>query len=234
MNTQMHFPPEFDLDLFWHFEGVKSGGQQPSRASQRMAARLLPEALSLANPMAYFQSFGVRRIQKKCLELENRTCFTGGLVGRLLGGSQEVVVLICTLGPAMENRASQYFSEGYPARGYLLDRLGTLALGALAERARQEIEFSAQARGMKSSTPISPGHADWPLAEQRVLFDLLPSKETGVALTQSHLMKPNKSLSMVIGLGEKIITHTEASQCQYCPLKKTCTYCHLPGNEWYT
>jgi hypothetical protein len=234
MITQMRFSPEIDLDLFWRFEGVKSGEQrQPSRASQRTAARLLPEALSLARPVAFSQSFGVRITQKKRLELENGACFTGGLVGHLLDGSQEVVVMICTLGPGLENRASQYFSEGHPARGYLLDRLGILALGALAERARQEIEFSARGRGLQTSTPISPGHADWPLAEQRVLFDLLPSTETGVALTQSHLMNPNKSLSMVVGLGENMITYADASQCQYCPLQKTCTYCHLPGDEWY-
>jgi len=94
MIMKMHFPPEFDLDLFWHFEGVKSGGKQPSRASQRIAVQLLPEALALADPAAYFQSFGVRRIQKKWLELENSACFTGGLVGRLLGGSREEEVVM--------------------------------------------------------------------------------------------------------------------------------------------
>lgn len=77
MIMQMNLPPEFDLDLFWHFEGVKSGGQQPCRASQRIAARLLPEASCLANPVVYFQSFEVRCIQKKCLELENGVCFSG-------------------------------------------------------------------------------------------------------------------------------------------------------------
>jgi hypothetical protein len=229
----MRFPSEIDLDLFWRFEGAGSGERQPSQASRRMAARLLPEALSLAGPVAYYQSFAVHAAQKMCLVLENGACLSGRLVGNLLGGAQEVIILVCTLGAALENRASQYFAEGFPARGYLLDGLGTVALGRLAETARREIEASAQARGLQASTPISPGHADWRLAEQRVLFDLLPSRETGVTLTQTYLMVPRKSLSMAVGLGEKMITHTEGTQCQYCSLQKTCTYRRLPGDEWY-
>ena len=58
------------------------------------------------------------------------------------------------------------------------------------------------ARGLQASTPISPGHADWALAEQRVLFVLLPDAETGVTLTQTFLMYPRKSLGMVVGLGK--------------------------------
>jgi hypothetical protein len=233
MTKPMRFPPEIDLDLLWRFEGVASEGRQPSRASKRMAARLLPEALNLARPTAYYQEFAVRTAQKKRLELEGGACFSGGLVAHLLGGAQEMIVLVCTLGGALENRASQYFAEGYPARGYLLDGLGTVALGMLAERARREIEISAQARGLQASTPISPGHADWVLAEQRVLFDLLPGRETGVSLTDSYLMTPRKSLSMVMGLGPQMITHEEGTQCQYCSLQKTCTYCRLPGDHWY-
>lgn len=233
MTMQMRFPPEIDLDLLWRFEGVASEGRQPSRASKRMAARLLPEALNLVEPRAYYQKFGVRAARKKRLELEEGARFSGGLVAHLLGGAQEVIVMVCTLGAALENRASRYFAEGYPARGYLLDGLGTVALGMLAERARQEIVNSAQARGLQASTPISPGHADWALAEQRMLFDLLPSRETGVSLTGTYLMTPRKSLSMVMGLGLQMITHEEGTQCQYCSLQKNCTYCRLPGDQWY-
>lgn len=229
----MRFPCEIDLDLFWRFEGVASSERLPSRAAQRMATQLLPEALSLASPAVYYQDVGVRTVQKKRLELVNGVCLSGGLVGHLMGGAQEVVVLVCTLGAALENRASQYFAEGYPARGYLLDGLGTVALGMLAERARRETETSAQARGLQASTPISPGHADWPLAEQRVLFDLLPSREIGVTLTQTYMMAPRKSLSMAIGVGDYLLTHAEGSQCQYCSLQKTCTYRRMPGDEWY-
>lgn len=57
-------------------------------------------------------------------------------------------------------------------------------------------------RGLQASTPISQGHADWILAEQHVLIDLLPDAETGVTLTQTFLMYPRKSLGMVLGLGK--------------------------------
>jgi len=233
MIQRKRFMPEIDLDVLWRHEGCELQGRKPSPASQRLAARLQPEAVSLLDPVAYFGFFHVRECQNRHLYLENELALTGGLVKHLLGEAREIGVIVCTVGPALEARAKEYFAMGKPAHGYLLDALGTVSLGTLAERARAYVESKANARGLEASTPISPGHADWPLSEQEVLFSLVPPSDTGVHLSPSFVMRPRKSLSMAVGLGRGMITHAEGSQCEYCPLKKTCPYRRLPGDPWY-
>jgi hypothetical protein len=61
---------------------------------------------------------------------------------------------------------------------------------------------------------MSPGSlADWPLREQRPLFNLLgdPQAAIGVELTQSFLMVPNKSVS-----GIRFPAESSFESCQLC------------------
>jgi hypothetical protein len=63
----------------------------------------------------------------------------------------------------------------------------------------------------------------WPVDQgQDEIFSLIDSKAVGVTLTPSHLMLPRKSLSMVIGVGEDILT--QGTTCDYCSMKDTCRY----------
>jgi hypothetical protein len=62
---------------------------------------------------------------------------------------------------------------------------------------------------------MAPGSlVDWPLAQQRPLFQLLGNAEVavGVHLTESCLMVPNKSIS-----GLRFPTETSFESCQLCP-----------------
>jgi hypothetical protein len=211
------FTPEIDLEILWRFEDRSMGQGRPSIASQKLATKLLPEVISLVKPVAYVGFFPVLGSNKRCLELENGLALTGGFVDHILGGAQEIAVIVCTIGPTLEEHAKEYFGRGHPARGYLLDALGIVALGNLAEDARRYTEEQINQRGLQASTPISPGHADWALSEQKILFELVPTGETGVLLNSSYLMQPHKSLSMVLG----------------SPLVKTCTYRRIPSDPWY-
>lgn len=229
----LDFPPKLELETLWRHEGSAKGQGQPSIASQNLAARMLPEAVNLVKPVAYVEFFTVTGYKKRRLELENGLALTGGLIAHFLGEAQEIAILVCSIGQALEERANEYFTKGNPTRGYILDSLGTVALGNLAEDARYYTEAQANQRGLQASTPISPGHADWALSEQQVLFKLMPTSLTSVLLNSSFLMQPRKSLTMVLGLGKKMITHAEESQCEYCALAKTCNYRRVPSDPWY-
>lgn len=233
MIKTLEFAPSLNLEVLWRFEGSAMGKEQPSNAAQKLATSLLPQAVKLIKPVAYVGFFPVKGFYKRRLELENGLTLTGGFVSHILGEAQEIAVLVCTIGQALEEHAKECFDKGQPARGYILDGLGTVALGNLAEDARRNIEVQVNQRGLQTSMPISPGHADWALSEQQVLFQMVPTRDTGVILNSSFLMQPRKSITMVVGLGKKMITHAEGSQCEYCALAKTCTYRRVPGDPWY-
>ena len=63
----------------------------------------------------------------------------------------------------------------------------------------------------------------WPMAEgQKQVFDILSGESDEITLTPSCLMQPFKSLSLVVGLGQKVAEH--GSQCDYCTLRDSCQF----------
>jgi cobalamin-dependent methionine synthase I len=98
---------------------------------------------------------------------------------------------------------------------YLLDEIGNMALREARGR------FEAHLRSTFALEKISfmaPGSLeDWPIEQQKPLFQLLSGVESaiGVSLTSSCLMLPRKSVS-------GIYFPTEASffSCQLCPRER--------------
>jgi hypothetical protein len=63
----------------------------------------------------------------------------------------------------------------------------------------------------------------WPLEiGQPEIFVLLDSEDIKVSLTDSCMMKPNKSLSMVIGISK--MKSIMGNSCDYCSLQGVCRY----------
>ena len=54
--------------------------------------------------------------------------------------------------------------------------------------------------------------------------NLVQSDEIGVSLTSSGVMSPQKSVSMVIGIGPHMPTWSQEEVCARCSLRKTCPY----------
>lgn len=69
--------------------------------------------------------------------------------------------------------------------------------------------------GLRRTSTMAPGSlADWPIQQQRPLFQLLGDVEgaIGVRLSSSMLMSPNKSVS-----GVRFETETDFVSCSLCP-----------------
>ena len=110
-----------------------------------------------------------------------------------------------------------------PVLGLALDGLANAAVENLGSEICRYYEHEAEQRGWQCSLPVSPGIEGWPVEEaQRQVFDLIDSSLIGVKLTDSAVMIPLKSASMVLGLGEAITMLGEP--CDVCNLRQTCRY----------
>jgi len=77
--------------------------------------------------------------------------------------------------------------------------------------------------GLGRSSTMSPGSLeDWPIREQRPLFELLgdPEEAIGVRLTDSMLMIPSKSVSGIRFPVEKTFESCQLCQRERCPSRK--------------
>jgi len=95
---------------------------------------------------------------------------------------------------------------------YWADVISEMALRAAGEALHRQLAERYQPGQTSSMNPGSLG--DWPLREQRALFQLLgnPEEKIGVRLLKSCLMVPSKSVS-----GIQFPTEEGFASCQLCP-----------------
>ena len=167
-------------------------------------------------------SFAVTEFRHERLMLREAGHLSGPLVAEHLHAAQSVVVAVCSIGPALEEAASECFSAD-PVLGVALDALGSAAVDLLGTTMCQRVDAAAEAEGLRTSVPLSPGLLGWPVAAgQRQIFALLGTAPAGVFLTEGSMMVPKKSTSIVIGIGTDV-EHAGES-CDYCSMAATCRF----------
>jgi hypothetical protein len=169
-----------------------------------------------------YDTMPVREFRHHTVILEDGASFTGELVARALAGATEIALVVCTIGPALEERVSALFTAGNSLRALALDGAGIAALGQISQAVGEWICAEAETLGLRVGMRTSPGQEGWPLEQQLVLFDLLPAQEIGVRLTESCLMLPRKSVSFAVGLGTEM--QADATACDYCSKRDRCRW----------
>jgi hypothetical protein len=185
------------------------------------AEQALQEGLAYLAPVAAYRELAVESLRHERLFLTGGV-LTGPLVAQHLRSAQQVVVLACTIGDALERVISEAMSED-PVRGLALDGLGSAAAEGLAAAAAAHFEDQARAQGLQTTIPLSPGMVGWPVEEgQAEIFSLVDGGEAGISLTSGGMMVPRKSISLVLGVGKDVAA--EGRACDFCNLRETCRY----------
>jgi len=136
---------------------------------------------------------------------------------------ERVAVCVCTIGPALERRAREMMGSGRLFYGFMLDTVGSAAAEAAAGYMDERISEAAAAEGLRTSCRASPGYGDWDVGGQRGIFDLLPAGRIGVTLTEGLMMRPLKSVSFAVHVGEEPVRLRSESSCENCGMED-CPY----------
>jgi len=177
--------------------------------------------LELAAAYEYYTIFGMSGVQ---ISLEGDKAVHGPALPALFPKARELAVLICTIGPKLEKQASDYTQNGEALRGMLLDGIGSAAVDMLIPEVIKPIAAKVASRGYEVSSPVNPGMPGFAMTEQWNLMELSQAHQIGVSLTQSGILIPRKSVSMVVGIGTKMTRWTQAQVCARCSLRETCLY----------
>jgi len=216
-------------DLRLDVDAVLRGhGADPAsirRRSPRLvesAGRALEEGSLLLQPRVQTRRLLIEGLLHERLKLEGGGELSGGLLAQHMGGAQEAVIALCTVGEALERRAAKVSKED-TVYGLALDGVGSAGVEALANAACALFEEEAAKEDCQVTIPLSPGMAGWPVEQgQPQIFDLLEAGEIGVRLTESMMMLPRKSLTFVLGIGKELMAGGRT--CDYCSQKETCRY----------
>jgi hypothetical protein len=177
--------------------------------------------LQTAAAYEYYTVTGMSGVQ---ISLEGDKAVHGPALPALFLEAKELAVIICTIGPKLEKQASGYTRNGQALRGMLLDGIGSAAIDTLIPEVLKLIAAEVSSRGYEVSSPVNPGMPGFAMTEQWNLVELVKADEIGVSLTNSGILVPRKSVSMVIGIGPRMTRWTQAEVCARCSLRETCPY----------
>lgn len=173
--------------------------------------RLVDQAVPLARPRALLMEAYVTDRGEDWVEIEGKR-FHSRVLQVNLAQARRVFPFLITCGQEMQAWSDE-----------LKKACDDMLLSYWAEVIKEAALQDAIAALVQRLVQIHPGKtammnpgslADWPLAQQQVLFDLFGSHKeaVGVLLTDSLLMVPNKSVS-----GIHYPTEIDFASCQLCP-----------------
>jgi hypothetical protein len=202
-------------------------GQRLQHGTVRQAAhRAVAQAERLAHPAIAYEWLSARRGEKDRVllgDVELRL----GRHANLMDHAQVACAAVCTIGGELEEEAKRLMAAGQNLDGYMLGEAGVFAVDTVMTVVRRLAEEEAAKRGWGVGAELAPGQlAGWAIGEQKLLCGQLDITAIGVRLTDSGMLVPQKSASLVVGLGPDYTASQVCSPCDFCDNRETCSWRH--------
>lgn len=135
-----------------------------------------------------------------------------------LSGCSEAWLFAATIGLETDRLISRT-GKISPAKSVVIDALASSAIENWCDTINTMLCEKEQCRPR-----FSPGYGDFAINNQKNLLMLLDaSRKIGLTLTDTMLMAPSKSVTVVIGIGSKNTIEQNTLPCTVCD-KKDCLY----------
>jgi hypothetical protein len=222
-------PLAIDPDEVLRFQGYKQGRDVPTPDVRALFDEAFAEGERLMAPRAVARWLPVTARGADTLEAGGERLAIPG-TGERWGPVEHVAAAVCTLGEALERRVAALWDARELPLASMLDSVGSGAVESLAEYVNDVLCQQGLAAGLAVTNRISPGYADWDVAEQRALFRLCPGAPAGVTLNEACFMTPGKSISLLVGAGARARVDHYFSQCARCWMRD-CGYRRVPARR---
>jgi Vitamin B12 dependent methionine synthase, activation domain len=218
-------PLAIDPDEVLRFQGYKRGRDVPGADVRALFDEALAEGRRLMTPRAVARWGRVTALGDDRLEVEGQPLAIPGIRERW-GTVTHAAAVVCTIGPALEERVSALWEARELPQASMLDSVGSGAVESLAEYVN-DVLCGQGLPDLRVTNRISPGYADWDVAEQPALFRLCATEAIGVRLNAACVMTPGKSISLLVGAGPQARVDHYFSQCARCWMRD-CAYRRTP------
>jgi hypothetical protein len=138
-------------------------------------------------------------------------------------GAEQVAYSVTTIGRRLEEHVAELALRGETLRALVLDAIGSAAVESVTDVVNAEICREVGQAGVFTNRRISPGYRGWPIAGQSEIFELLPSRLSGVELKPTFFMEPRKSISAAVSIGRGVAHSKYVSICGFCD-RRDCAY----------
>jgi len=178
--------------------------------------KLVQEAEALMRPRFVYKACYIQEKAEDAVVLEN-VRFDSRVLRKNLDAAEKVFPFVITLGEEIGERikAEQDFLEQY-----YMDTIANITLQDAVQYAGRHLKNSHKVE--KLSVMSVGSLQDWPIQQQRQLFDLLGDVEAaiGVHLLPSMLMQPAKTESGIFFPSEVTFFNCQLCPRENCPSRK--------------
>ncbi|NLT11686.1 MAG: hypothetical protein GXY06_04655 [Clostridiaceae bacterium] len=176
---------------------------------------VIEETLMVAEPKTVHRIFDIERRDGRIVIPADIDLNTDDLK-RLLIRSQAVMLIGGTLGLSID-RKLRYYSKTDATRMIIMDAVASALIEEVCDTLQSNLPFEHY------TFRFSPGYGDVPLTMQKDLLRVLDAgRRIGLSLTSSLLMVPQKSITGVVGIGDKELNRNRS--CDGCRLIEQCEY----------
>jgi len=154
----------------------------------------------LMNPRLLFIKERIKKAEGGRVYLDGGMSLKSPKLSRVLRDSEEMVCFITTIGGGIDSEINAMMRQGHLSDAFIMDALGSVAVESVAEQFHRLMQSRYGEKNKAVTLRFSPGYCDWPIEEQRKLFELFDSNTAGIELKDSWLMIPRKSISAAFGV----------------------------------
>ena len=217
-----------EIGLELEVEGfLEAQGEAFRRSGVREVARWgVEEARRLILPAMSYQWLPVEDVADRRVQVGGVVFSLGGHAD-LMAAAREAFVGVVTIGPRLEEQARELGAAGRALESFVLGEAGVFAVGALIQKAHLMVEEEAARREWGVGAELAPGQlAGWDIEEQKLVCGLLDTGAIGVTVIDSGMLVPQKSASIMVGIGPEYTSAEVRTPCEFCDVRETCRWRH--------
>jgi len=210
------------------------GSRRPRLETPRMLARVSEllariESEHWLHPQISYGLWPVNFVGPEGIELTDGSRLQASLANQYLPGATYIGVGVCTIGDTLETHVAELFEAKDRLRGVLLDEVGSLALYRLSDRLEERMQEEAALHGLDISGVLNPGDDGFDLGGHGLVLELSGGASLGISVTKLGMLRPQKSVSLLVGLGQNMPKWNRAERCERCVMRDRC-----PQREFLT
>ncbi len=206
--------------------GNRIGYAVDAELSPRIASTIdeyIQKVKSLIEPSYTYVIKSVHHIEESKVFINESTVLESNVISQILQRCNKVAVFALTIGNRLEDMTAQLGEQGLIVEAFILDSIGSSYTERAADFVHGIVGEMAHLQNLSVSRRFSPGYCDWPISQQKDIFEMLGDNLPDITLSADYMMNPEKSVSGIIGIGPHDSEVASCNPCSSCT-KQTCLW----------
>lgn len=174
------------------------------RKNEELLEYGIREGSLLCRPKGVFCRLKIIGRNMKLVKLENNIELASRNLSTMLEDCSEIILMCSTVGREVTERISYEVTNGNASLGLIIDSVASQKADAGLDWMVNFVNKMLQKEGkITTSKRYSPGYGDFPLENQRIMYNILKLEKLDLALTEKYMLVPEKSVTAIAGIKEK-------------------------------